>query len=225
LGLSNPVDFIYHVQPLMLLTLLPFSLGFEGKAVATSKFAFGFTSYSVLLHTLTVVLFGGLLAFVMEILEYFIVRKASSLTLSIVGITKEIFTIAVDVAINGSQLSFINVLGACVCLTGIGLHIARKAMSAENAGQAGEGESVGARRRRRRPRSEVDEFSLPLLSSSESGSNDEEELFVPSTSAGGVRRSASATGDLKGGAYKHMDDNFLLRDQRQWTSVRDSHLK
>ena len=30
LGLENPVDFIYHIQPVMVLTLVPFAAGFEG---------------------------------------------------------------------------------------------------------------------------------------------------------------------------------------------------
>lgn len=30
LGLENPIDFIYHIQPIMVLTLLPFAAAFEG---------------------------------------------------------------------------------------------------------------------------------------------------------------------------------------------------
>jgi solute carrier family 35 protein C2 len=30
LGLQNPVDFIYHIQPLMVLSLLPIAIGAEG---------------------------------------------------------------------------------------------------------------------------------------------------------------------------------------------------
>ena len=30
LGLSNPVDMVFHVQPVMIVTLLPFAVGFEG---------------------------------------------------------------------------------------------------------------------------------------------------------------------------------------------------
>lgn len=30
LGLENPIDLIFHIQPLMVLTLLPFAAGFEG---------------------------------------------------------------------------------------------------------------------------------------------------------------------------------------------------
>ena len=30
LGLENPVDFIFHIQPLMILSLLPIAIGVEG---------------------------------------------------------------------------------------------------------------------------------------------------------------------------------------------------
>ena len=30
LGLENPIDFIFHIQPLMILSLLPIAIGVEG---------------------------------------------------------------------------------------------------------------------------------------------------------------------------------------------------
>ena len=30
LGLENPVDMIYHIQPIMLITIIPLAAGFEG---------------------------------------------------------------------------------------------------------------------------------------------------------------------------------------------------
>lgn len=30
IGLENPIDLIYHIQPLMILTLLPIAIGIEG---------------------------------------------------------------------------------------------------------------------------------------------------------------------------------------------------
>jgi solute carrier family 35 protein C2 len=33
LGLSNPIDMIFHVQPIMIVALLPFTLGFEGSTL------------------------------------------------------------------------------------------------------------------------------------------------------------------------------------------------
>lgn len=33
LGLHNPIDMIYHMQPWMILAVLPFTIGFEGRIV------------------------------------------------------------------------------------------------------------------------------------------------------------------------------------------------
>ena len=33
LGLSNPIDMIFHIQPIMIIALLPFTLGFEGATI------------------------------------------------------------------------------------------------------------------------------------------------------------------------------------------------
>ena len=40
LGLENPVDFIFHIQPLMILSLLPIAIGVEGKDKMFSKLKF-----------------------------------------------------------------------------------------------------------------------------------------------------------------------------------------
>ncbi len=145
LGLENPVDFIYHLQPLMVLTVLPFAAAFEGLSFASSEQAFRFSDYGLLLHTAGMILFGGCLAFVMEVFEFFIITRASSLTLSIVGITKEIVTVFIDVLWNGTDLSPVNVAGAAVCLTGIVGHLYRKATETTPAG-GGRGASGPERR-------------------------------------------------------------------------------
>ena len=33
IGLENPIDLIYHIQPLMILTLLPIAIGIEGISI------------------------------------------------------------------------------------------------------------------------------------------------------------------------------------------------
>jgi solute carrier family 35 protein C2 len=33
MGLSNPIDMIFHIQPIMIVALLPFALGFEGATI------------------------------------------------------------------------------------------------------------------------------------------------------------------------------------------------
>ncbi|CAG2180858.1 unnamed protein product, partial [Oppiella nova] len=51
-----------------------------------------------------------------------------SLTLSIAGIFKEVFTLYLAVNYNGDQMSRINFIGLIVCLLGIALHVVIKAL-------------------------------------------------------------------------------------------------
>ena len=61
---------------------------FLGVSFSASEDAFGFHDSSVFIHTLSMMLFGGFLAFCMEVAEFMVVTFASSLTLAIVGVVK-----------------------------------------------------------------------------------------------------------------------------------------
>lgn len=41
LGLQNPIDFIFHIQPLMILSLLPIAIGAEGTSIVNFKLESG----------------------------------------------------------------------------------------------------------------------------------------------------------------------------------------
>ena len=91
-------------------------------------------------------------------------------------------TIFLDVFFNGSVLSPVNVAGAVVCLTGIAVHIFRKATNQDN----GNGSGASGMKRRGKMRydkgsAKAAEFNLPLLSddSDLSSDEDEDELFIP----------------------------------------------
>ena len=64
-------------------------------------------------------LLGGLLAFGMLIVELRIVQLASSLTLSIAGILKEVLTVAASAVLFGDELTLLNAAGLALCLAGI----------------------------------------------------------------------------------------------------------
>ena len=66
----------------------------------------------------------------MEMSEYLLLSYTSSLTLSIAGIFKEIFTLYLAVEFNGDILSPINFVGLFVCLAGITLHCILKTKEA-----------------------------------------------------------------------------------------------
>lgn len=69
---------------------------------------------------------GAITAFCMEVSEFLVLSHTSSLTLSVVGILKEICQLVLAVETKGDQLSFINIVGLIVCLAGIFCHVLNK---------------------------------------------------------------------------------------------------
>lgn len=125
LGLHNPVDMVFHVQPWMFVSLLPFTIMFEGVACYDYLQKL---SAEKLLPTILKVSVGATIAFAMEISEFLVVTYTSSLTLSISGIFKEMCILVLAVEVSGDVLSPINVVGLAVCLLGICGHIIHKVM-------------------------------------------------------------------------------------------------
>ncbi|KAK3610411.1 hypothetical protein CHS0354_008701 [Potamilus streckersoni] len=131
LGLHNPIDMMYHIQPWMIIGLLPLSAIFEGLDLATSGHFFAFSELHVLMENLGLVLIGAFLAFMLEFSEFLLVSQTSSLTLSISGIFKELCTLLLAVFINGDKMSLVNSAGLVVCLFGIAVHVILKAVHGE----------------------------------------------------------------------------------------------
>ncbi|XP_074598810.1 solute carrier family 35 member C2 isoform X2 [Brevipalpus obovatus] len=118
-GLSNPIDMMYHVQPWMILALLPWTFFIEGlPLISGGGLSVFFETYPMLC-----ILIGSFLAFLMELSEYLLITHTSSLTLSIAGIFKEVFTLYLAIEYYGDEMSTINLIGLAVCLTGISLHV------------------------------------------------------------------------------------------------------
>jgi len=195
LGLSNPVDMIYHVQPIMVITLFPFALAFESSRIVELIGQVNESNLDVASIYVVKILIGGVLAFFMETSEFMLLSQTSSLTLAISSILKEILTMSLAVMYQSTDLSTINLVGLVVCLVGIALHTFKKATEKDE-------------RKSDRFRSSRGEYSLPLLS--ESDEDSEEELYR-TTKLVSRRREIS--------------DDGLLTDNRQWTSVRDNHIK
>jgi len=122
LNLKNPIDMVYHVQPWMLCSVLPFAILIEGKRVWT------LTLDSQIVDGVVI---GALVAFLMEIAEYLVIGYTSSLTFSIAGIFKELCTLILAISFNGDELSAINSLGLVLCFTGIVLHVIFKFLKNE----------------------------------------------------------------------------------------------
>ncbi|XP_059473583.1 solute carrier family 35 member C2 [Neocloeon triangulifer] len=129
LGLGNPIDMIYHMQPWMAVTLIPFVVLIEGVSLASTYQAFRFDQWSELAHTVFGILLGASIAFLMEISEFLLIMVTSSLTLSIAGIFKEACTFILAVKYNGDKMSPFNAIGLVICLCGILVHVLNKAIT------------------------------------------------------------------------------------------------
>lgn len=128
LGLSNPLDMVFHIQPLMIAALLPFAVLIEGPSLSRDVAQAGMDLvYDIhLWQVVGLVLGGGVIAFLMEVAEFMVVNFTSSLTLAISGILKEIVCLTLAVVYQSTSLSLVNLLGLVVCLVGVSLHVVRK---------------------------------------------------------------------------------------------------
>ncbi|XP_004687497.1 PREDICTED: solute carrier family 35 member C2 [Condylura cristata] len=134
LGLHNPIDTMFHLQPLMFLGLFPLFAIFEGLHLSTSEKIFRSQDPGLLLRVLGSLFLGGILAFGLGFSEFLLVSRTSSLTLSIAGIFKEVCTLLLAAHLLGDQISLVNWLGFALCLSGISLHVALKALHSRGDG-------------------------------------------------------------------------------------------
>ncbi|KAG7521146.1 hypothetical protein JOB18_043434 [Solea senegalensis] len=132
LGLQNPIDAMFHLQPLMFFGLFPLFLFNEGVSISTSEKLFRVTELSPLLYSLCTLSIGGMLAFGLGFSEFLLVSRTSSLTLSIAGIFKEVCTLLLAASVMGDKMNALNWLGFTVCLCGISLHVALKTYYSKN---------------------------------------------------------------------------------------------
>ncbi|XP_078367610.1 solute carrier family 35 member C2-like [Oculina patagonica] len=127
LGLHNPLDTLYHLQPFMTLTLIPLAFYIEGQSLALSPQVFSARDSSILWVTISMVMFGCFLAFMISVAEFLLLSHTSSLTLSISGIFKEICTLSLATEFAGDKMTTVNFFGLVLCLIGISVHVVIKA--------------------------------------------------------------------------------------------------
>lgn len=127
LGLHNPLDALYHLQPFMTLTLMPLAFYIEGQRLALSPQLFSAHERSTLWVTIAMVMFGCFLAFMISVAEFLLLSHTSSLTLTISGIFKEICTLSLATEFAGDKMTTVNFFGLVLCLIGISVHVVIKA--------------------------------------------------------------------------------------------------
>ncbi|TGZ53739.1 Uncharacterized protein DBV15_12456 [Temnothorax longispinosus] len=128
LGLHDPIDMMYYMQPWMLLPAMSVTLWFEGGRIYDGIRITDWGNIGSILLTTGAVVAGAILAFSMEVMEFLVVTYTSSLTLSISGIFKEICTLALAFVLKGDQMTGLNFVGLLMCLGGIILHVIQKVL-------------------------------------------------------------------------------------------------
>lgn len=136
--------------------------------MSTSEKIFRFQDPGLLLWVLGSLLLGGILAFGLGFSEFLLVSRTSSLTLSIAGIFKEVCTLLLAAHLLGDQISLLNWLGFALCLSGISLHVALKALHSRGDGGPKPRKGLGSSA----------DLELLLQSSQQEEDNGEEEYFM-----------------------------------------------
>ncbi|KAG9298434.1 hypothetical protein G9A89_008698 [Geosiphon pyriformis] len=117
-GLNNPITTLFYVSPIMFACMFILSLIFEDplEQFSTSEH---FRDSETSIKTFFLMLAGGFLAFFMTLAEFALIQNTSTVTLSVAGISKELLVITLSVLINKDEITYINVLGLVISISGI----------------------------------------------------------------------------------------------------------
>lgn len=88
LGLHNPIDMVYHMQPWMILSILPFTIGFEGHSLYEGFSHLSASDADCVWAVAAKIIGGSFVAFCMELSEFLVLSATSSLTLAVTNIFK-----------------------------------------------------------------------------------------------------------------------------------------
>lgn len=116
---SNPFSTIFFLAPIMGVTLFALALPIEGlldffEAPIWREESFGMW--------LLILVAPGVIAFLMTTAEFFLLNRTNVVTLSIVGIFKEVLTIGVSAGVYGDKLTAVNVSGLILTLIAIAFY-------------------------------------------------------------------------------------------------------
>ncbi|CAP33345.1 Protein CBG14941 [Caenorhabditis briggsae] len=120
-AVRHPLDMVAHVQPWMMIPIIPMIWLFEGAEINWNS-VFSFQGHYDPWLVVGLISGGGLLAFCMEISEYLLLVNTSGITLNIFGIVKEVATLLLAHLINKDKLTELNICGLVLCLSGMLLH-------------------------------------------------------------------------------------------------------
>ncbi|KAK9239452.1 triose-phosphate transporter family-domain-containing protein [Lipomyces kononenkoae] len=116
---SNPFVTIFYLAPVMCVTLLVMAIPIEGLNSFLTSAVWQEESWYLWFLILVA---PGIIAFLMTAAEFFLLRRTNVVTLSIVGIFKEVVTIGASAGIYGDKLTVVNLTGLVITLVAIGLY-------------------------------------------------------------------------------------------------------
>lgn len=119
-SLTNPISTIFFLSPIMGVCLCIVAGVFEGYRTIFSSESFQTIGSS--LGTLGLLFLGGIFAFAMVLAEFNLIARTSVVSLSVLGIIKEVVTIVISSIVFHDQLTVINILGLFITLSGIGFY-------------------------------------------------------------------------------------------------------
>lgn len=115
---SNPFSSIFFLTPVMFVALFALALPIEGPANVVEGIKELSADHGAF-YSFVLLLFPGILAFLMVSAEFALLKRTSVVTLSVCGIFKEVLTISAAGIAFGDELSPINVSGLVVTILSI----------------------------------------------------------------------------------------------------------
>jgi len=120
LGMTNPFATLYYIAPIMACTLFIISIPTERIWEIHNSPAF--STPEVAVETVFLIAGGAVLAFMMVVAEFQLIKETSAVTFMIAGIAKEVLTITVAVIIFGDTMGPANIVGLLLVIGGVSLY-------------------------------------------------------------------------------------------------------
>ncbi|KAG7670945.1 hypothetical protein Ndes2437A_g04581 [Nannochloris sp. 'desiccata'] len=115
---GGPVEVIYHLTPIMGVTLAIISVSFEKLWVVLPDSPY-FSSFGHCLFTTLILAVGGVIAFSMVWAEFMLIANTSALTFLVAGTFKEIVTVGAAVLFLHESFTLVNAMGLVVLIAGV----------------------------------------------------------------------------------------------------------
>ncbi|TPX36020.1 hypothetical protein SmJEL517_g01759 [Synchytrium microbalum] len=118
IGVDSPIHTLYYISPIMAVVIGCASIIGEVATGMVGSSGF-FSGIGRGAETCGLLFGGGVLALCMTLVELVLLQKTSVVTLSVAGIAKEVFVIAIAEFVFGDMLNFIQYLGVGISIIGI----------------------------------------------------------------------------------------------------------